>query len=138
MILRSTQDQRHRNRSLHFPDGIPARILKELANEIAPSLCKLFNQSLSLGVVATKWKFANVTPVYKKDDPTLVCNYRPISLLCILSKVMGTMCFQPLLPPSIPLLISFTTWIFTRTIHGDATFRSLSQHLKFRCVWKRS
>lgn len=70
------------------PDGIPGRLLKELANEIAPSLCKLFNQSLSLDVVSTKWKFANVSPVYKKDDPTLVCNYRPISLLCILSKVM--------------------------------------------------
>ena len=76
------------------PDGIPGRILKELANEIASSLCKLFNQSLSLGVVPTKWKFANVTPVYKKDDPTLVCNYRPISLLCILSKVMERCVFN--------------------------------------------
>ena len=53
------------------PDGIPGIILKELGNEIAPSLCKLFNQSLSLGVVPTKWKFANVMPVYKKDDPTV-------------------------------------------------------------------
>ena len=76
------------------PDGIPRRILKELANEIAPSLGKFFNQSLSLGVVPTKWKFANVTPVYKKDDPTLVCNYRPISLLCILSKVMERCVFN--------------------------------------------
>ena len=76
------------------PDGIPGRILQELGNEIAPSLCKLFNQSLSLGVVPTKWKFANVTPVYKKDDPTLVCNYRPISLLCILSKVMERCVFN--------------------------------------------
>ena len=33
------------------PDCIPGRLLKELANEIAPSLCKLFNQSFSLGVV---------------------------------------------------------------------------------------
>ena len=36
------------------PDGIPGRLLKELANEIAPSLCRLFNQSLSLGVVPSK------------------------------------------------------------------------------------
>ena len=66
------------------PDGIPGRLLKELANEIAPSLCKFFNQSLSLSVVPNKWKFAKVLPVYKKEDPTLECNYRPISLLCIL------------------------------------------------------
>ena len=36
------------------PDGIPGRLLKELAIEIAPSLCRLFNQSPSLGVVTSK------------------------------------------------------------------------------------
>ena len=55
---------------------------------ITPSLTRLFNISLSLGVVPTKWKRANITPVFKKDDPTLSCNYRPISLLCVLSKVL--------------------------------------------------
>ena len=39
------------------PDGIPGRLLKELANVIAPSLCKLFNQSFSLGVMPAEWKF---------------------------------------------------------------------------------
>ena len=36
-------------------DGIPCRLLKEVAHEIAPSLCSLFNFSLSLGVVPTEW-----------------------------------------------------------------------------------
>ena len=44
--------------------------------------------SLALGVVPCKWKEANITPVFKRDDPTLAKNYRPISLLCILSKVL--------------------------------------------------
>ena len=44
--------------------------------------------SLALGVVPCKWKEANITPVFKRDDPTLAENYRPISLLCILSKVL--------------------------------------------------
>ena len=70
------------------PDGIPSRLLSELADVISPSLTRLFNISLSLGVVPTKWKRANITPVFKKDDPTLSCNYRPISLLCVLSKVL--------------------------------------------------
>ena len=47
-------------------DGIPCRLLKEVAHEIAPSLCSLFNISLSLGVVPTEWKFANISPVFKK------------------------------------------------------------------------
>ncbi|CAB4042628.1 Hypothetical predicted protein [Paramuricea clavata] len=70
------------------PDGIPSRLLLELADEIAPSLSKLLNMSLSLGVVPSKWKLANITPVFKADDPTLSSNYRPISLLCVLSKVL--------------------------------------------------
>ena len=70
------------------PDGIPSRLLFELANVIAPSLTRLFNMSLSLGVVPINWKRANITAVFKKDDPSLSCNYRPISLLCVLSKVL--------------------------------------------------
>ena len=33
------------------PDGIPSRLLTKVADEIAPSLCKLFNISLSLGIM---------------------------------------------------------------------------------------
>ena len=70
------------------PDDIPSKLLIELAYEIAPSLTKLFNMSLSLGLVPTQWKRANITPVFKKEDPTLSSNYRPISLLSVLSKVL--------------------------------------------------
>ena len=49
-------------------DGIPSRLLSELADVITPSLTRLFNISLSLGVVPTKWKRANITPVFKKDE----------------------------------------------------------------------
>jgi hypothetical protein len=39
-------------------------------------------------VVPAKWKFANITPVFKKDDTTITSNYRPFSLLCVISKVL--------------------------------------------------
>ncbi len=76
------------------PDGIPCRLLEEVTQEIAPSLCSLFNLSLSLGVVPTEWKFANISPVFKKEDPTLESNSRPISLLCVLSKVLERCVFN--------------------------------------------
>jgi hypothetical protein len=76
------------------PDGIPCRLLKEVAHEIAPSLCRLFNLSLSLGVVPSEWKFANISPVFKKEDPSIESNYRPISLLCVLSKVLERCVFN--------------------------------------------
>lgn len=69
------------------PDGIPARLIKETAEQIAPSLARLFNKSLEHATIPEDWKLANVVPVYKKGKKELVENYRPISLLAIISKV---------------------------------------------------
>ena len=68
-------------------DGIPARLLRETADNIAPSLTKLFNKSLQYGIIPDELKVANVVPVYKKGRKDYVENYRPISLLPLVSKV---------------------------------------------------
>ena len=70
------------------PDGIPARILKECSCSIAPSLCELFNLSLRVGRLPVEWKAANLTPVHKKGLKEPAENYRPISLLPIIAKVL--------------------------------------------------
>ncbi len=70
------------------PDCIPARFLKELAEEIAPLLTEIFQQSLSTGEVPEDWTKANVAPIYKKGNKNLAVNYRPVSLTCICCKVM--------------------------------------------------
>ena len=69
------------------PDEIPAKLLKEIASVIAPSLCKIFNKSLQLGSLPSDWKLAYVLPVHKKGAKGHVENYRPISLFPIVSKV---------------------------------------------------
>ena len=86
------------------PDGIPARVLKECANELAPSLCYLFNKSLSLSVVPSQWKLAHVVPIHKKGSKEHVSNYRPVSLLCILSKVLERCVFNRLYKHLAPVL----------------------------------
>jgi hypothetical protein len=69
------------------PNSIPPRLLKETAQQIAPSLTELFNRSLSCGIFPDDWKLANIVPVHKKGDKRYVENYRPISLLSVISKV---------------------------------------------------
>ena len=76
------------------PDEIPARTLKETAREIDPSLCDLFNKLLRLGSLPTEWKLANIVPVYKKENKEYIENYPPISLLCLVSKVMERCLFN--------------------------------------------
>lgn len=80
------------------PDQIHPRILKECANELAPSLCVLFNRSLSTGKLPLDWKSANITPVYKKGGKSSVTNYRQISLLSIVSKLCERCVLNKLIP----------------------------------------
>ena len=76
------------------PDQINPTLLKEASAQLCKPLSKLFNNSLTSGKFPESWKEANVTPIYKKDDPSLVNNYRPISLLNILGKVMERCVFK--------------------------------------------
>ena len=68
------------------PDKIPARLLKECSEQIAPSLCSHFNHSLSLGQIPLEWKSTDVTPIHKKDSKEAAKNYRSISLIPLLAK----------------------------------------------------
>ena len=68
-------------------DDLPTKII-QLVTVIKP-LCKLYNKSLRLGIFPHSWKEAIVIPIYKSkgfaSDPQ---NYRPISLLPCLSKIL--------------------------------------------------
>ena len=72
-------------------DKIPARLLKDAEMELAPSITYLVNKSISDGIVPDLWKVARVTPLHKSDDKLQVENYRPISVLPVLSKVVGSL-----------------------------------------------
>ena len=77
----------HANKA-YGPDNLSSCILKECANVLAPSLTLLFKKSFASGHISTQWTQANVVPVHKKENKSQVSNYRSISLLCIVSKVI--------------------------------------------------
>ncbi|XP_077987452.1 uncharacterized protein LOC144442054 [Glandiceps talaboti] len=69
-------------------DMINPQLVKHSADIIALPLTHIVNCSLSHGICPNELKIAKVIPIYKKGSPTDVGNYRPISVLPILSKVM--------------------------------------------------
>ena len=69
-------------------DRLPGRFLKDGANVLAKPVTDICNLSISLNKFPSAFKLAKVKPIFKKGRKTNVSNYRPISLLPILSKVI--------------------------------------------------
>ena len=69
-------------------DKIPTTILKTAPDNILYALTHVFNLSMLNGKFITNFKTAKVIPIFKKGNRTIVSNYRPISLLPTMSKVL--------------------------------------------------
>ena len=74
------------------PDGIPVILFQMCSPELSPILSKLFKKCMSESCFPGTWKQPSVIPVFKncgeRSDPR---NYRPISLLPIISKIFETL-----------------------------------------------
>ena len=62
-----------------------------IIEKILTPLTKLCNLSFTVGVFPAKMKTAKITPIFKSGDKTLPKNYRPISVLPYLSKVLESL-----------------------------------------------
>ena len=71
------------------PDGWPIEIMKSVSEFIAISLSIIFKKSFDSGALPHDWKNALVTPIHKKCARNQTCNYRPVSLTSIFSKLSG-------------------------------------------------
>jgi retron-type reverse transcriptase len=69
-------------------DGLSVKLLKLTFNHVGRILHFIFNQSISSGTFVDAWKRARVVPLYKAGDENLVNNYRPVSILPIVSKII--------------------------------------------------
>ena len=82
------------NKSLG-PNSLPVHSLKICNNFFSTCLLQITNLSFSTGNVPNLYKVAKVNPIFKKDDPSLLCqNYRPILLLPIYSKLFEKYIFD--------------------------------------------
>ena len=67
-------------------DGVSPRVIRGVAREISRPL-SAFNYCMREGHYPGCFKVARVVPVYKGEDPTQFSNYRPVSVLPVLSQV---------------------------------------------------
>ena len=71
------------------PDKFKPIVLQTLHKELAPILQLIFQRSIDTGKIPDIWKEANVSPIYKKGEESEPSNYRPISLTCVLCKILS-------------------------------------------------
>ena len=69
-------------------DGLPAHFLKFPANMISNTVTTICNLSISTGIFPALWKKAKLIPIYKSGEMSERGNFRPISILVILSKII--------------------------------------------------
>ena len=75
-------------------DNISNILLKEIVDQIAQVLVEVFNKSMMLGEFPSIMKLAEVVPLYKGKEHFLETNYRPISLLTTVSKILEKIVYQ--------------------------------------------
>ena len=75
-------------------DGISNIIIKGLSGVLKEPLCKVFNNSMTDGIFPDSMKIAEINPVYKSKEKNIQSNYRPISLLPVISKILEKIIYK--------------------------------------------
>ena len=76
------------------PNSIPVKILKLLKNDISQQLSDIFNMSFLTGQFPSVLKIAKVIPIHKKQSKVDYANYRPISLLTNIEKMIEKLMYK--------------------------------------------
>lgn len=80
------------------PDGIPPLFIKKCMSNLIKPLQLIYNLSLETASFPTRWKTAEISPIFKSGQRDNVENYRPISKLCIFGKLLEKIIYNRVLP----------------------------------------
>ena len=112
-------------------DNLPSKFLKVGAPHIANSMAHIINLTIRSGKIPSDLKQARVTPLFKKNDRTTPGNYRPVSILSILSKIMEKVIHEQIEQylQTANLLYSHQ-FGFRKTYSTDICIMHLTDHIK--------
>ena len=77
-------------------DRIPCKLLKLSSSIVGPSLAYIFKSCIDAKIFPNEWKIAKVIPLFKKGSKRELGNYRPISVLPLVSKVFEKIIYYQL------------------------------------------
>ena len=80
----------------HDHYNILVKMINFCTNFVAHPLTLIFENSMTAGTFATRWKRANIVPIHKKNDKQIVSNYQSVSHLPICSKIFEKLTFNKL------------------------------------------
>ena len=103
------------------PDGISPKVVKYCVDALCQPISYLFQLTITNSYLLSEWRTHCVIPIFKCGDRATVSNYRPISLLCIISKVLEKIIFN--------ISIKFLSNSFTPHQFGFLLGRSTLQQL---------
>lgn len=78
---------------------IQTQIRRRNADSLTDPLTKIVNASINEAKYPNDWKSAIVVPIFKTGDPTVVSNYRPVSILPTIQNCRKMCCGTDNLPP---------------------------------------
>ena len=102
-------------------DNIPPVLLKNCATSLASPIAAIFNHSLHDRIFPSAWKTASIVPIHKSGSVNAVSNYRGVSILCGLSKVLEKLLHATLYRSIAPII--------SDTQHGFMKHRSTTSNL---------
>ena len=70
------------------PDNMHPFLLQKLSKTLCYPLTVIFQKSVSVGKIPKEWKYAKVTPLFKKGNKSVTGNYRPVSLMSVVCKCL--------------------------------------------------